>query len=66
MINLRFLYLRRKLQKAKHVDALKRVNHKEQRSPAQIEKYIKDYSILPGSSDYYGNGIPWAGYFAGD
>ena len=35
-------------------------------SPAQIEKYIKDYSILPGSSDYYGNGIPWAGYFAGD
>lgn len=36
------------------------------KTPAQIEKYIKDYCIQLGDSAYYGEGIPWAGFFAGD
>lgn len=36
------------------------------RSAAQIEKYIMEYCVDKGNPDYYGEGIPWAGYFAGD
>lgn len=36
------------------------------KTPAQIEKYIKDYCVQMGDSSYFGDGIPWAGYFAGD
>lgn len=36
------------------------------KTPAQIEKYIKDYCVDMGKPLYYGAGIPWAGYFAGD
>ncbi len=36
------------------------------KSPAQIEKYITDYCVDMGNNLYYGEGIPWAGYFAGD
>lgn len=35
-------------------------------TPAQIEKYITDYCVDGGDEDFYGSGIPWAGYFAGD
>lgn len=35
------------------------------RTPAQIEKYIKDFCISQGDSLFYGEGIPWTGYFAG-
>lgn len=34
--------------------------------PAQIEKYITDYCVDMGDKLTYGEGIPWAGYFAGD
>ena len=36
------------------------------KTPAQIEKYITDYCIDMGNDMYYGAGIPWTGYFAGD
>lgn len=36
------------------------------KTPAQIEKYISDYSYAMGDSSYYGEGIPWASYFAGE
>ena len=32
----------------------------------QIEKYITDYCVDKENPDYYGEGIPWAGYFAGE
>lgn len=35
-------------------------------TPEQIEKYITDYCMDGGDEDFYGSGIPWAGYFAGD
>lgn len=36
------------------------------RTPAQIEKYIKDYCADMGDPQGYGEGIPWAAYFAGE
>lgn len=36
------------------------------KTPAQIEKYITDYCVDMGDPMSYGEGIPWAGYFAGD
>lgn len=36
------------------------------KSPAQLEGYICDYCIHGGDPFYYGYGIPWAAYFAGD
>lgn len=36
------------------------------KTPKQLEKYITDYCSQAGSSDRYGAGIPWAGYFAGN
>ncbi len=36
------------------------------KTTAQIEKYITDYCVNMGKEQYYGSGIPWAGYFAGD
>lgn len=36
------------------------------KTPEQIEKYIIDYCVDMGNSRYYGEGIPWAGYFAGN
>lgn len=36
------------------------------KTPAQIEKYITDYCVDMGDPMFYGEGIPWAGYFAGD
>ena len=36
------------------------------RTPAQIEKYITDYCVDMGDSLRYGDGIPWAAYFAGE
>lgn len=36
------------------------------KTPAQIEKYIKDYCVNPGDPQYYGEGIPWAGFLSGD
>ena len=36
------------------------------KTPAQIEKYIKDYCIDMEDPLLYGAGIPWAGYFAGN
>jgi len=36
------------------------------KTPRQIEKYITDYCVDMGNEQYYGEGIPWAGYFAGD
>ena len=36
------------------------------RSAAQIEKYITEYCVDKGNPAYYGEGIPWAGYFAGE
>ena len=36
------------------------------KTPAQIEKYLTDYCVDMGDSMSYGEGIPWAGYFAGD
>ena len=36
------------------------------KTPAQIEKYITDYCIDMGNDMYYGAGIPWTGFFAGD
>lgn len=36
------------------------------KTPAQIEKYITDYCVDMGNQLYYGEGIPWAGYFAGN
>lgn len=36
------------------------------KTPAQIEKYITDYCVDMGDPLSYGEGIPWAGYFAGD
>lgn len=36
------------------------------RTPAQIAKYVSDYCFNPGDPLYYGEGIPWAGYFAGE
>lgn len=36
------------------------------KTPAQIEKYITDYCVDMGNTMTYGDGIPWAGYFAGD
>lgn len=35
-------------------------------TPAEIEKYIKVYSVDMGNESYFGAGIPWAGYFAGE
>ena len=36
------------------------------KTPEQIEKYIGDYCTDMGDPAGYGEGIPWAGYFAGD
>lgn len=36
------------------------------RTPAQIEKYVKDYCTAIVGATGYGSGIPWAGYFAGE
>ncbi len=36
------------------------------RSAEQVEKYITEYCIDQGDPAYYGEGIPWAGYFAGN
>ena len=36
------------------------------KTPAQIEKYITDYCVDMGDSLRYGEGIPWAAYFAGE
>jgi len=36
------------------------------RTAPQIEKYITQYCVDKGSNAYYGEGIPWAGYFAGE
>lgn len=36
------------------------------RSAAQIEKYITDYCVERADTRSYGEGIPWAGYFAGE
>lgn len=36
------------------------------RTPAQIEKYIKDYCVNMGDPQGYGEGIPWTAYFAGE
>lgn len=36
------------------------------KTPAQIEKYITDYCVDMGDTLSYGEGIPWAGYFAGN
>ena len=36
------------------------------KTPAQLEKYITDYCVDMGKKQYYGEGSPWAGYFAGD
>ena len=36
------------------------------KTPAQIEKYITDYCVDMGDPLAYGEGIPWAGYFAGN
>ena len=35
------------------------------KTPAQLGKYIKDYCIDKGDHRSYGEGIPWAGFFAG-
>lgn len=36
------------------------------RTPAQLEKYICQYCREVGDEEYYGAGIPWAGWFAGE
>lgn len=36
------------------------------KTPGQIEKYIKEYCFQGGDSAYYGKGLAWAGWFAGD
>lgn len=36
------------------------------RTPAQIEKYITQYCVEMADTMGYGEGIPWAGYFAGN
>lgn len=36
------------------------------RTAAQIEKYITDYCVERADTMSYGEGIPWAGYFAGE
>ncbi|MCD7806886.1 MAG: S8 family serine peptidase [Lachnospiraceae bacterium] len=53
---------------APHVSALAAMLrlYLREESAAQIEKYIKQYCNELGNSIYYGNGIPWAGYFAGN
>lgn len=35
------------------------------KTPAQIEKYITEYCVDMGNRDYYGAGVPWAGYLSG-
>ena len=36
------------------------------KTPGQLEKYIKDYCVDRGNHARYGEGIPWAAFFAGD
>ena len=36
------------------------------KTPAQLEKYITDYSYNPGDAMYYGEGIPVVRFLAGD
>lgn len=66
--NLQPCYVSGTSQAAPHVSALAAMLrlYMPNKTVAQIEKYIKDYCNLTGDPLYYGAGIPWAGFFAGD
>lgn len=49
-----YKYLRKKLQKAKHIDVVKRINNKEQRIMRDIDHKLKNYMFC----SRMGNGIP--------
>lgn len=53
---------------APHISAMAAVilAHSPNKTMGQIEKYLGDYALNPGSADYYGEGIPLGRYFAGD
>lgn len=62
-----FAYLDGTSMAAPHISALAAMLklYLPDRSAAQIEKYITEYCVDQGDPAYYGAGIPWAGYFAG-
>lgn len=66
--NLQLCYVSGTSQAAPHISALAAMLrlYLPNKTVAQIEKYIKDYCYLNGDPLYFGAGIPWAGYFAGD
>jgi len=55
-------------QAAPHISALAAMlrSYLPNKTVEQLTKYIKAYCILPGDPTYYGSGIPYAAYFAGD